>query len=475
MFNFNKDQLGIQGVTRPLLKEQSDSADQEILALSRSEKSWIYFALTIFSFGVGANEFSAAGLLPQFADAFEISNTQAAYVQSVYALTVAAMGLPVTAFLVNQPRKRVLAGLSVVFLAGSVTSALAPNYPLLMLGRILSALPHAPFYGISSTIVSLMNPGQEGKAIAIIYLGMTLANIAGTPGATWLARQYSWRFSFWVLAGIGGSGLLAILVSAVGKIPRINLDILEEFKDFIKDLKKPGVSLGLLAIAFGFGGMVAFSGYIAPIMTDVVGFSDNDVPWIAATLGMGFTIGNYLGGKLADRNIKATLYGSLMSLAVTLGTMVIMEKYPIPSVIGVFALGAFGFGSAAPLSRNVIAKGKTDSILVSASTNVAFNAGIAFTVWATGLVIDADYGYPSAGWMGAAFTTVGLVMAIASNWFKPENELKQIAAQSSEVKKREPEAKAVKRTSLFTTVVSWFNCNRADSQRDQTTFSPSMK
>jgi len=283
--------------------------------LSCGEKRWIYLALTIFSFGAGANEFSASGLLPQFVDAFDISDTQAAYVQSVYALTVATMGIPVTAVLVNQPRKRTIAVLMLCFIAGSVMSALAPNYLLLMMGRIISALPHAPFYGISSTTVSLMNPSEGGKAIAIVYLGMTLANIVGTPGATWLAQQYGWRFPFWLLSGIGGCGLLAILVLAVDKIPRVNMNIWKELKDFIKkDLKTPGVSFGLLAIALGFDGMVAFSGYIAPIMTDVAGFSDSDIPWIAATLGMGFTLGNYLGGKLADRRLLTTLYGSLIGL-----------------------------------------------------------------------------------------------------------------------------------------------------------------
>ena len=430
--------------------------------------------MTIFSFGAGANEFSAAGLLPQFADAFDISDTQAAYVQSIYALTVATMGLPATVILVNQPRKKALAGLMSVFIAGSVTSALAPTYPLLMVGRIISALPHAPFYGISSTTVGLMNPGQRGKAIAIVYLGMTLANIVGTFGATWLAQQFGWQFPFWVLSGIGGCGLLAILVSAVDKIPRMNMDIWEEVKDFVKDLKKPGVSLGLLALVFGFGGMVAFSGYIAPIMTDVAGFSDSDIPWIAATLGIGFTVGNQIAGKLADRHLRATLYGSLLSLAATLGILVFVVNYPIPSVFGVFTLGALGFGSSIPLSGNVIEKGKPDSILITSSTNVAFNLGIAFAVWIAGLVVDAGYSYSSTGWVGATFTMSGLIMAGASNWCKPREESKEISASSEQGTEEKiiPISPPQKKTSLYTTMMNWFGYN--DSQGDQSRISLSI-
>jgi MFS transporter, DHA1 family, inner membrane transport protein len=458
----------IAPLNEPLLRGTDEKEEKQEAApiLSRAEKRWIYFALTIFSFGAGANEFSASGMLPQFADAFGISNTQAAYVQSIYALTVATMGLPATALLVNQPRKKAITGLMLVFIAGSVTSALAQNYSLLMVGRFLSALPHAPFYGISSTTVSLINPGQGGEAIAIVYLGMTLANIAGTPAATWLARQYGWRFPFWTLSGIGGCGLLAILISRVDKIPRVRMNIREELKDFIKkDLKKPGVSLGLLAIAFGFGGIVAFSGYIAPIMIDVAGFGDSDIPWIAATLGIGFTVGNHLGGKLTDGHLTATLYGSLIGLAATLGTLVFVVKYPIPSVFGIFVLGTFGFGSSSPLSRNVIEKGKKDSILITSSTNVAFNSGIAFAVWVTGLVIDAGYGYESAGWMGAALTTGGLMMAIASNQWKPKDALRQISASPIETKKKQ---------SLCATVMSWFGCCYNDSQGDQPKVNLSM-
>ena len=481
MLQFKTKQLLIQNETspleEPLLREfVVENADMEeekqetSLILSRRGMRWIYFALTIFSFGAGANEFSASGLLPQFADAFDISDTKAAYVQSIYALTVGTMGLPMTALLVNQPRKRAIASLMLFFIAGSVMSALAPNYPLLMVGRIFSALPHAPFYGISSATVIRMNPGREGEAIAIVYVGMTLANIAGTPGAAWLARQYGWRFPFWALSGIGGCGLLAILVSAVDKVPRVNTNICEELKDFIKkDLKKPGVSLGLLAIALGFGGMVAFSGYIAPIMTDVVGFSDSDIPWIAATLGIGFTLGNHLGGKLVDRHLTATLYGSLISLAATLCTLVFVAEYPIPTVLGVFALGTFGFGSTVPLSRNVMKKGKPGSILVNSSTNVAFNLGIAFAVWIAGVVIDAGYGYESTGWIGATLTTAGLIMAMASNQYKLKDEKpRQISASPIESSEQGQEQKAgakvilvsppEKRTSLWTTMMSWFCC-----------------
>ncbi len=485
------DQLSLQNerpltlLQQPLLRDfsfkNSDVQHEKpavTFILSSAEKRWIYLALTIFSFGAGANEFSAAGLLPQFADAFDISDTQAASVQAVYALTVATMGLPVTALLVNQPRKRALAILMLIFISGSVTSAFAPNYPSLMLGRILSALPHAPFYGMSSTTICSMNPGKEGEAIAIVYIGMTLANIAGTPGATWLARQLGWRFPFWTLAGIGGCGLLAILISAVDKVPRMNKNIGEELTDFIKkDLKKPGILLGLLAIALGFGGMVAFSGYIAPIMTDVAGFSDNDIPWIAATLGVGFTVGNHLGGKLTDRSLKATLYGSLIGLAVTLGALVFVVKSPIPSIIGVFILGAFGFGSSSPLSRNVIEKGKKDSMLVTSSTNVAFNSGIALAVWITGMVIDTGYDYESAGWMGAALTTTGLLMAILSNRWKLEQEPSLIPALLNESSAQEVEAKALvkiaplgtspKKVSICYKLMSWFGFNYNDSQNDE--------
>jgi len=476
MSKSNPSQLFIQNekslLVAPLLGEfavtdvdEKEEKQKNSLILSRGEKRWIYLALTIFSFGAGANEFSASGLLPQFADAFDISDTQAAYVQSVYALTVATMGIPVTALLVNQPRKKAIAGLMLCFIAGSVTSALAPNYPLLMVGRVISALPHAPFYGISSTAVNLMNPGEGGKAIAIVYLGMTLANIVGTPGATWLAQQYGWRFPFWVLSGIGGCGLVAILVSAVDKIPRASMNICEELKDFIKkDLKTPGVSLGLLAIVFGFGGMVAFSGYIAPIMTDVAGFNDSDIPWISATLGIGFTLGNHLGGKLADHHFTVTLYGSLISLAATLGALGFVVNYPIPSVLGVFALGTFGFGSSAPLSKNVIEKGKPGSILITSSTNVAFNLGIAFAVWVGGLVIDAGYGYASAGWMGATLTTAGLIMAIASNSCKLKDEFSELGPEEKAGVKVILISPSQKKTSLYATLTSWFGCR--DKEQD---------
>lgn len=195
-----------------------------------------------------------------------------------------------------------------------------------------------------------------------------------------------------------------------------------------------------------------------------MGFSQSDIPWIAATLGTGFTLGNYLGGKLADRNLIATLYGSLISLAATLGTLVFVTKYPIPSVFGVFALGTFGFGSVLPLSRNVIKEGKAESILVTASTNIAFNVGIAFAVWISGVVIDAGYGYESAGWTGATLTTAGLLLAIASNSCKSGSESRQIsAAQMESSEPIIPISPPKKRTSFCMTVMNLFGfCKKQD-------------
>jgi|GEM_PF-33007 len=482
LFIQSEQSLLQEPLTKEIAVEGADDNNEEqktSLILSRAEKRWIYLSTTISSFGLAMNEFSAAPLLPYFADAFDISDTKAAYVQTVYALTVATVGIPVTALLVNQPRKRAIAGLMSLFIAGSVASALAPNYPLLLVSRIISALPHASFYGISSTTLCLMNPGQEGEAIAIVYFGMTLATMVGTAAATGLAHQFGWQSPFWVLSGIGVCGLLAALVSALDKTPRTNMNIREELKEFIKkDLKKPGFSSGLLTIAFGFGGMIAFSGYIAPIMTDVAGFSNSDLPWIAATLGAGFTFGNHLGGKLTDRRFLGTLYGSLMGLAATLGALVFAAKYPIPSVLGVFTLGTFGFGTSSPLSRNVIEKGKPGSILVTSSTNVAFNLGIAFAVWITGVVIDAGFSYESAGWMGASLTTAGLILAMASNSCQLKDKPRQVSVLSIDSSKQKSEEKTgvkvipisppKKRESLCVALMSWFRCYKKqdDSEDD---------
>lgn len=414
--------------TEPLLKDEEKDQHTPLsnqplvslltrpLPLTSREINGIFFAFFLPSLFIGCSEFTFAGLLPPITNHFGISYTQATAGTFVYAFTVAGTGLPITALTLNRPPKKTLLTLMSFFVAGSVTSALAPNFPVLILGRILSAIPHAPFFAISFAIANSMLPGEEATSIPRIYLGLAASNIAGTPAITALGQLFGWQFPFWLLAGIGTIGFVIMMGSPVHKVTLPSTTLRQELLEF-KEMRVLG---GSVAIGLGFGGMAAFYAYIAPIMIEVAKFHPSALSWIIAIFGTGLCFGNYAGGKLTNRALAPTLYGSLIGLSAILAGMVFIVRYPIPSVLGGFAIGAFGFGMVAPSTSNVTQGAQPGSLLIRASTNVSFNAGIAFCVWATGRVIDRGFGYESACWTGAAFTFFGFIMAAASRYVTPE-------------------------------------------------------
>lgn len=163
-----------------------------------------YLALAIGAFGIGLTEFVIMGLLPEVANDFAVTEATAGWLISGYALAVVLGALGLTAATIRLPRKPVLLGLVVLFVIGNALTALASTYGVAMIGRVISALCHGAFFGIGSVVAaSLVPPAKKAGAIAIMFTGLTAANVLGVPFGTFLGQQFGWRSTFWVISVIG--------------------------------------------------------------------------------------------------------------------------------------------------------------------------------------------------------------------------------------------------------------------------------
>lgn len=378
--------------------------------------SWAAFlgllSMAVCSFAIGTTEFVTAGLLPNLAHDFSVSIPVAGFAISGYALGVGISGPLLTAATICMSRKYVLAGLMTLFVLGSIISALAPTFAVLMLGRILSAFCHGAFFGIGAVVaVGMVGPGRGASAIAWMFTGLTLANVIGVPMGTLLGQHLGWRSAFWAIAVLGIIGLVGLIALVPRKIAIPSTHLWQELMVF----KRPQVWLALLITALGFGGLITSFTYIAPMMTDVAGFSSSSVSWLVAIYGVGLVIGNMLGGKAADRALMPTMYILLTSLAVVLFAFVFTAHYRVPAMITLFLLGAVGFGVVSPLQKYMLNKAEGAPTLASTANISAFNLGIALGVYLGGVAIDAGLGYTSPNWIGAILTVVGLGLVIVSN------------------------------------------------------------
>ncbi|MET8997350.1 MFS transporter [Amycolatopsis sp. NPDC004169] len=368
-------------------------------------------ALAISAFGIGTTEFVIMGLLPEVAADFGVSIPSAGLLISGYALGVVVGAPLLTALASRVPRKTVLVALMGLFIAGNVLSALAPSYGLLMTGRVVAALSHGAFFGVGSVVAaSLVAPAKQASAIALMFTGLTVANVLGVPAGTALGQAFGWRSTFWVVSALGVAGAIGILALVPHQKPDPGAGLLGELAVF----RRPQVWLALVMTTLGFAGVFASFTYIAPMMTEVAGFSSGAVTWLLVLFGAGLFAGNLLGGRAADRRLMPSLYVILAALALVLVAFVFTAHAKVPAAITIALFGAAGFATVPPLQARVMAKAEGAPALASAANIAAFNLGNAGGAWLGGQAIDAGLGYTASNWIGAALAAAGLAVALVS-------------------------------------------------------------
>ncbi|HEV7950734.1 MAG TPA: MFS transporter [Glaciihabitans sp.] len=367
-------------------------------------------ALALGGFGIGLTEFVIMGLLPEVAADFGVDEAAAGWLITGYALSVAVGALLITAAVTRLPRKHVLVGLLVLFIAGNLLSALAPSYSMMLLGRIVAALCHGAFFGIGAVVAAAMVAAdKKAGAIAVMFTGLTLANVLGVPFGTLLGQSYGWRSTFWAITVIGVVALVGIvtLVPDTGRGTR-GAGIRGELVAF----RSGQVWLSLLVTILGFGGMFGAFTYIAYVLTDVSGFASSTVPWLLILFGAGMFVGNVLGGKFADRALDATLVVLIAGLTAVLIFFALTAANPIATLVSLVLMGGVGFGTVPGLQMRVMAFAGESTTLVSGANIGAFNIGNALGAWIGGVTITAGLGYTSPIWAGAAITGVALVVML---------------------------------------------------------------
>lgn len=369
-------------------------------------------ALAVGAFGIGLTEFVIMGLLPEVAADFAVSEASAGWLISGYALSVVVGALGLTAATTRLPRKPVLLGLMVLFLIGNALTALAPGYDVAMIGRIIAALCHGAFFGIGAVVAAdLVAPEKKAGAIALMFTGLTAANVFGVPLGTFLGQQFGWRSTFWAIVAVGVVALVGIL-TLVPSLPRPATPV--ALRTELAAFRSGQVWLSLLITVLAYGGMFGAFTYIAYTLTEVSGFAAESVPWLLVLFGVGLVIGNVVGGRLADRSIDLTLLFFVAALLVVLVAFAALAASGIAAAVALFLMGGFGFGTVPGLQSRIMNSAGGAPTLASGANIGAFNVGNALGAWAGGLGIAAGWGYTSPLWIGAAITAAALVVVVAA-------------------------------------------------------------
>lgn len=367
-------------------------------------------ALACGGMAIGMTEFTMMGILPDIAADLHISIPKAAHLISLYALGV-VVGAPTLVLISGKyPPKNVLMVLMLLFVLFNGLFAIAPSYTLLEISRFAAGLPHGAFFGVGSVVATnLAKKGKEAQAIAIMFTGMTLANLIGVPLGTYVGHHYSWRITYIIISLLG----LVTFFALWFWMPRIHPTSKGNLFGQLKYYKKWRSWLLIAVISIGTGGLFAWISYIAPMVTEVSGLNPNQVPLIMVLVGLGMFFGNFLGGKLADtfNPTKATIL-SLTSMAVCLVIVHFTAPYNYMAFVMAFFAGMVSFTVGSPIQMMLIRDAKGAETLAAAAGQASFNMGNTMGAFFGGIPITLGFAYDTPVLVGVGMAVVGALLAI---------------------------------------------------------------
>ena len=367
-------------------------------------------ALSLGGLTIGITEFVMMGLLPDIALDMKVSIPVAGYLISSYALGV-VIGAPLLVILGrNFAPKKMLLILALMLTVFNALSIIAPTYNFLFASRFLSGLPHGAFFGVGAVVASrLADKGKEAQAIAIMFSGLTLANLIGVPIGTYIGHHFIWRYTFVLIAVVG---LLTFLFIYLW-MPNLEKSNTVNMKTQLKFFKQIDAWLIIGITAIGFGGLFAWISYIAPLLTNVSKFSPEDVSYILILAGFGMVVGNFAGGKLADKFSPApTTLALLFVMSVDLVLVYFFSFNQYASLFLTFLTGAISFSVIAPIQMLMIRTAKDAEMIASASLQGSFNIGNALGAFLGGLPLVAGYSYASPNLIGVGMSIIGMIITV---------------------------------------------------------------
>ncbi len=369
------------------------------------------YALMLASFGIGTGEFVIVGLVPGLAEDLHVSVPTAGLLISVYALSV-AFGSPfVAALLSSASRRATLVTLMVMFLVGDVACAAAPDFRVLMIARIVTALAHGAFFGIASIVAAELAPaGKAVRAVALLFTGMTVANVVGVPLGTWIGQAAGWRVTFALVAALAAAALAAMVTWMPRRLGGGSYGVRRE----LAALREPQIWLAMLVSTLSSAALFSVLTFLTPLLEHEAGLTPHGAGLALFLFGAGLSLGGLAGGRFADRNALLAIRALLAADAIALVGLGLLIRTGPAALVGVFVWGVAAFALVPPLQHRVVLQAKEAPHLASTLNQSAFNLGDALGAALGAAVLANVSGYASLPWIGAVVVCLAMFPAFLS-------------------------------------------------------------
>jgi DHA1 family inner membrane transport protein len=385
--------------------------------LTPSRRWAAVLALALGGFAIGLTEFVAMGLLPdiahsllpaQYAGSTSQATAHAGWMITAYGLGVVVGAPTIAALTARVPRKALVVGLLALFVVGTLASAVAPTFGLVLAARFVAALPHGAYFGAAGLLAaSVMGPGNHAKGYAAVLGGLTAANVIGVPLITRMGQTTGWRAAYLVIAAMFALTLLAVLATAPTVAAHPDGSPLAELRSF----RSPQVWLVAAVASIGFAGFFAVDSYIAPVTTHSAGLSTATVPWVLVAVGLGMTVGNAAGGWASDRDLRRSMLYGFAALFASTALFSLVARTHVGLFAGAFLVGASSLFLGPALQSRLVSVAPGAQLMGAAINQSAMNIANSLGAALGGLVIARGYGYLAPSAVGAVLAAAGLALA----------------------------------------------------------------
>ncbi|MCH4247476.1 MFS transporter [Acinetobacter populi] len=346
--------------------------------MQKSRSDLGVWALSVTAFAIGIAEFIVVGILPTISSALNVPLAQTGSLVGLYALAL-AIGTPIMVLLLSRfAKKTVLLALIMMFISGNVLAAISPNYDILLLGRVITAVAHGSFFAIGATVaVSMVAKERAGQAIALMFSGLTLAMVIGVPLGSLIGNSLNWRYPFYAVVLLGILSLLAIYLW----VPTLKTGSAIAVAEQLKTLKSVPILTMMIITILGFGASFAAFTYITPILTEITRFSLSMANLLLVLFGIATLLGNIFGGRLVSRlGWASSTRWMLFALTLVLLLMGFLMQQQGFMLILLFVWGFLAFGVSPGFQSGMLTtaeKWTPKAIDFASGLNIsAFNLGI---------------------------------------------------------------------------------------------------
>jgi predicted MFS family arabinose efflux permease len=365
------------------------------------------YLLALGIFAMVTSEFVVAGLMPQIAAGLDVTIPQVGYLITAFAAAM-AVGGPVLAILVMRLLpKAALMSLFAIFLAGNVLAATAPNYPVMLLARLVTGTASQAFFGVAvSVCVALVRPEVRGRAISVVINGLMLGTLLGLPLATFVGDVHGWRAAFWAISAL----TVVAAVATAGGVPVLERITTGPLRRELGVFRRPRLWLMLSTSLLVIGATFSAFTFLNPILTELGGFAGSSVPLLLVAYGAATLVGNTIVGRFADRHALAVLVCGLVLNLVFLTGFALFAHVGAAALVCMLGIGLVGVTMNPAMGVRVQRAGNIGP-LVNTIHGSFITGGIIVSSAVGGLAIDG-FGLRAPLWIGAGLALLGLLTLV---------------------------------------------------------------